>query len=78
MPKTKNFLPKNRKLYQLCRKNMAPKTGVSMWNLYDRPHGMLPGKKNFRRNHPFLWVVVEELKKQEKITRKCILESFKR
>ena len=51
-----------------------------MWSVYDRPQNLRANKrlrvlacfleqKKKRKNHPFLWVVVEKLKKQEKITK---------
>ena len=50
-----------------------------MWNVYDRPQNLrttnaceswhASWNRKIGRNHPSLWVVVEELKKQEKITK---------
>ena len=68
-----------KKLVNYVEKTWIQKTGVFMWNVYGRPpnHRTTNACESWHafwnrkigRNHPSFWVVVEELKKQEKITK---------
>ena len=40
MPKTEDFLPKNRNFVNYVKKTWIQKTGVFMWNVYDRPQNL--------------------------------------